>query len=77
MRSHSIAFLACLAGAFWSASSYAVVVNIDTFAAHGTSSLGAGGFTDYFADGAPPPCGPGARKRVAFCPRCHWLCIAH
>jgi hypothetical protein len=58
MRRYSIAFVACLAATFWSASSYAVVVNIDSFAASGTNSNGAFSFTDNFSDGPPPPCGP-------------------
>jgi len=58
MRRYNIAFVVCLAATFWSASSYAVLVSIDSFSVSGTNSSGAFSFTDTFSDGAPPPCGP-------------------
>jgi hypothetical protein len=58
MRKHNIAFVACLVATSWSASSYAVVVSIDSFSVLGTNSNGAFSFTDNFSDGPPPPCGP-------------------
>jgi len=56
MRKYNI--LVCLVATFWSASSYAVLVNIDSFSVSGTNSTGAFSFTDNFSDGTPPPCGP-------------------
>lgn len=58
MRRYNIAFVACLVATFWSASSYAVIVNIDSFSASGTNSGGAFSLVDDFSDGPPPPCGP-------------------
>ena len=58
MRRYSIAFIAGLVATFSSASSYAVLVSIDSFSVSGTNSTGAFSFTDTFGDGTPPPCGP-------------------
>ena len=58
MRKHHIAFVMCLLGTFWSGSSYAVVVNIDSFTVSGTNAGGAFNLVDHFNDGTPPPCGP-------------------
>jgi hypothetical protein len=57
MPRHYVAFFVCLLATFWSASSYAVLVNVDSFSASGTYASGTLGFTDGFADGNPPPCG--------------------
>ena len=58
MRRYNIGFIVCLVATFWTASSYATMVSIDSFSVSGTNSGGAFGFTDTFGDGAPPPCGP-------------------
>jgi len=58
MRRYNISFIICLVVTFWSVSSYAVVVGIDSFSVSGTNSSGVFGFTDSFSDGTPPPCGP-------------------
>jgi hypothetical protein len=58
MDKHKIGLWVCLVVSFWSASSYAVVVNIDSFSVSGTNSTGLFNFIDNFGDGPPPPCGP-------------------
>jgi hypothetical protein len=58
MRRYNIAFIVCLVAIFWSTTSSAVQVGIDAFTAFGTNSSGSFSFTDNFADGPPPPCGP-------------------
>jgi hypothetical protein len=58
MRRYNIAFILCLVAFFWSATSYAVQVGIDSFSASGTNASGPFSFTDNFSDGPPPPCGP-------------------
>jgi hypothetical protein len=59
MHRYGIAFVSCLVATFWSASSYAVLVSIDSFSAQYINMLGnLVSFTDDFNDGPPPPCGP-------------------
>ena len=55
MRRYNNAFIVCLVAIFWSGTSYAVQVSIDSFSIS-SSTLS---FTDTFSnDGQPPPCGP-------------------
>ena len=55
MRRYNIGFIVCLLAIFWSTTSYAVQVSIDSFSIQ-SSPLS---FTDTFSnDGQPPPCGP-------------------
>jgi hypothetical protein len=58
MRRYNIGFIVCLVATFWTASSYATMVSMDSFSVSGTNSSGAFSFTDTFGDGTPPPCGP-------------------
>jgi hypothetical protein len=67
MRTINIASLACLVGAFWSTTSSAVVVGIDSFSVSGTNSSGQFVLFDNFSDGSAPPCGPtGCVKQPTF-----------
>jgi len=58
MRRYNIGFIVCLLAVFWSATSYAVQVSIDSFTAGFFTSNVYVPFTDTFSDGNPPPCGP-------------------
>jgi hypothetical protein len=58
VRTFKIASLVCLAGAFWSTTSAAVVVGIDSYSVSGTNSTGQFALFDDFSDGSAPPCGP-------------------
>ena len=59
MRRYSIGFIVCLLTIFWSATSYAVQVGVDSFSSmfFNSNTNVYQTFTDPFSDGNPPPCG--------------------
>ena len=62
VRSYKLGFIICLLAIFWSATSYAVQVGIDSFSSLVFDGTNFVPFTDTFSDGTPPPSGPSGQS---------------